>query len=168
MNKFKNPTLQNVITNIIILIRTATDINTEEKRYFTFQFSLITERKFIMLLIILLVAITKLAMISADCDIGDINVNNQSLSLPDRTKVSSFVTLPIAVVRGLRNELSLPAQTLRCGFESHWRHGCLCVFCASLFCVYIVSGETAGRTKKMLMRTYRWISLFKSSIQSAN
>jgi hypothetical protein len=35
-------------------------------------------------------------------------------------------------------------------------------------CVYIVSGETASRPNKRLMRTYHWISLFKSYIQSAN
>jgi hypothetical protein len=40
--------------------------------------------------------------------------------------------------------------------------------CVCLFCVYIVSGETASRTKKRLMRTYHWISLFMSYIQSAN
>jgi hypothetical protein len=45
-----------------------------------------------MLLIILLGAITKLAMISADCDIADISLINQPLSLQDRTKVSSSVT----------------------------------------------------------------------------
>jgi hypothetical protein len=42
------------------------------------------------------------------------------------------------------------------------------VFCVRLLCVYIVSGETASRPKKRLMRAYHWISLFKSYIQSAN
>jgi hypothetical protein len=37
-----------------------------------------------------------------------------------------------------------------------------------LFCFYIVSGETASRPKKRLMRTYHWISLFMSYIKSAN
>jgi hypothetical protein len=44
----------------------------------------------------------------------------------------------------------------------------VCVFCVRLSCVYIVSGETASRPKKRLMRTYHWISLFKSYTQSAN
>jgi hypothetical protein len=35
-----------------------------------------------------------------------------------------------------------------------------------VFCVYIVSSETASRPKKRLMRTYHWISLFKSYIKS--
>jgi hypothetical protein len=34
----------------------------------------------------------------------------------------------------------------------------LCVFCVRFFCVYIVSGETASRPKKRLLRTYHWIS----------
>jgi hypothetical protein len=34
----------------------------------------------------------------------------------------------------------------------------VCVFCVSLLCVYIVSGETARRPKKRLMRNYHWIS----------
>jgi hypothetical protein len=38
----------------------------------------------------------------------------------------------------------------------------LCVFCLRLFCVYIVSSETASRPNKRLMRTYHWISLFMS------
>jgi hypothetical protein len=42
------------------------------------------------------------------------------------------------------------------------------VFCVRLFCVYVVSGETASRPKKTLMRTCHWISLFKSYIQSTN
>jgi hypothetical protein len=41
-------------------------------------------------------------------------------------------------------------------------------FCSVCVCVYIVSGETASRPKKRLMRTYHWISLFMSYIQSAN
>jgi hypothetical protein len=61
-----------------------------------------------------------------------------------------------------------PLQHCGRGFESHWRHGCLCVFCVRLFCVYIVSGETANRPKKRLTRTYHWISFFKSYIHSAN
>jgi hypothetical protein len=43
---------------------------------------------------------------------------------------------------------------------------CVCSVC--VYSVYIVSGETASRSKKRLMRTYHWISLFKSYIQSAN
>jgi hypothetical protein len=34
----------------------------------------------------------------------------------------------------------------------------LCVFCVRLFCVYIVSGETASRPKKRLIRAYPMIS----------
>jgi hypothetical protein len=30
----------------------------------------------------------------------------------------------------------------------------------------VVSGETASRHKRMLVRTYHWISLFKSYIES--
>jgi hypothetical protein len=40
--------------------------------------------------------------------------------------------------------------------------------CVRLFCVYIVSSETASRPKRRLMRTYHWISLFMSYIKSAN
>jgi hypothetical protein len=43
----------------------------------------------------------------------------------------------------------------------------VCVLCAFI-CVYIVSGETARRPKKRLMRTYHWISPLKLYIQSAN
>jgi hypothetical protein len=32
----------------------------------------------------------------------------------------------------------------------------------------VVSGETASRPKRRLMRTYHWISLFKSYIETAN
>jgi hypothetical protein len=32
----------------------------------------------------------------------------------------------------------------------------------------VVSGETVSRPKRRLMRTYHWISLFESYIQSAN
>jgi hypothetical protein len=35
-----------------------------------------------------------------------------------------------------------------------------------LFCVCIVSSETASRPNKTLMRTYHWISLFMSYIVS--
>jgi hypothetical protein len=42
------------------------------------------------------------------------------------------------------------------------------VFCVRFFCFYIVSGETASRPKRRLMRTYHWISLFMSYIKSAN
>jgi hypothetical protein len=44
---------------------------------------------------------------------------------------------------------------------------CVCSV-VRFFCVYIVSDETASRPKKRLTRTYHWISLFKSYIQSAN
>jgi hypothetical protein len=40
----------------------------------------------------------------------------------------------------------------------------LCVFYVRLFFVYVISGETASRSKNKLMRTYHWISLFKSYI----
>jgi hypothetical protein len=40
--------------------------------------------------------------------------------------------------------------------------------CVCLFCVYIVSCETASRPNKRLMETYHWINLFMSYIQSAN
>jgi hypothetical protein len=33
---------------------------------------------------------------------------------------------------------------------------CVCSVCV-VFCVYIVSGETASRPKKSLMKTYHWI-----------
>jgi hypothetical protein len=36
----------------------------------------------------------------------------------------------------------------------------LCVFYVRFFCFYLVSGETASRPNKRLMRTYHWISLF--------
>jgi hypothetical protein len=44
----------------------------------------------------------------------------------------------------------------------------VCVCSVYVYCVSTVSGETARRPKKRLMRTYHWISLFKSYIQSAN
>jgi hypothetical protein len=44
----------------------------------------------------------------------------------------------------------------------------LCVFCVRFFCFYIVSGETVPADLRGLMRTYRWISLLKSYIKSAN
>jgi hypothetical protein len=66
--------------------------------------------------------------------------------------------------RGLRHELSSPAPTPRLwGMDV-----CVCVFCVRLFCVYIVSSETTSRPNKRLIRTYYWISLFMSYIQSAN
>jgi hypothetical protein len=40
-------------------------------------------------------------------------------------------------LRGLRHELSSPAPTLRSWVRIPLRHGCLCVFCVRLFCVYI-------------------------------
>jgi hypothetical protein len=70
--------------------------------------------------------------------------------------------------RGLRQELSSPAPTLRSWVRIPLRHGCLYVFCVRLFCVYIVSGETPSRPNKRLMRTYHWISLFMLFIKLAN
>jgi hypothetical protein len=43
---------------------------------------------------------------------------------------------------------------------------CVCSVC--VYSVSTVSSETASRPNKRLMRTYHWISLFKSYIQSAN
>jgi hypothetical protein len=79
-------------------------------------------------------------------------------------------------------------QHLDRGFEFHWRHRCLCVLRAFILSTPcggkntstvipaslkrrqkgnpVVSGETASRPKRRLMRTYHWISLFKSYIES--
>jgi hypothetical protein len=56
------------------------------------HFSLITGPKSIMLLIILLGVITKLAVVSAHCHVGNIGRNKHPLSYSDRTNVSYSVT----------------------------------------------------------------------------
>jgi hypothetical protein len=89
---------------------------------------------------------------------------------------------------GLRHELCSPTPTLRSWVRiplETWRF--VCVLCLprveagkNTSTVIpashkrrrkgspIVAGETASRPKRRLMRTYDWISLFKSYIEAAN
>jgi hypothetical protein len=92
---------------------------------------------------------------------------------------------------GLKHELSSPAPTLRSWVRiplEAWVF--VCVQCEFILCIPsveagkntstvisasrkgrqkgnpVVSGETASRPKRRLMRTYHWISLFKSHTES--
>jgi hypothetical protein len=83
-------------------------------------------------------------------------------------KFSVLSTLPIAVTARSKARTVFARSNTEIVGSNPTGGMDVCVFCVRFFCVYIVSGETASRHKKRLMRTYHWISPFMSYIQSTN